>query len=106
MGNWGVENPGELPAGFLKPTSLVNQFDDINTHGAFDGGFTAKASDIGKWAAGEYGFNFVTTVGNVYGYHTTSSFIAHLTVTDNNPAVDFDSSANLDEFCFIVKAFW
>ena len=56
----------------------------------------------GGYGDAEYGFDFVST-SNVYGYHTTSSFIAHLTVTDNNPAVDFDSSANLDEFCFTVK---
>jgi len=59
MGNWGVENPGELPEGFLKPVDFTSEFDDYDANGAFNQGFTGSASQVGAWAAGEYGFDFV-----------------------------------------------
>ncbi|WP_435275902.1 TonB-dependent receptor [Psychrobium sp. nBUS_13] len=59
MGNWGVENPGELPEGFLTPIDFTGEIEDFNTTGAFNQGFTGDAAQIGAWAAGQYGFNFV-----------------------------------------------
>jgi len=35
MGNWGIENPGELPAGSLTPLDLASEFSDFNTTGMF-----------------------------------------------------------------------
>ncbi|MCP4055612.1 MAG: TonB-dependent receptor, partial [Mesoflavibacter sp.] len=35
MGNWGIENPGELPAGILTPLDLAKEFSDFNTTGIF-----------------------------------------------------------------------
>ncbi|MGR3979522.1 TonB-dependent receptor [Pseudoalteromonas sp. 1181_04] len=58
MGNWGIENPGELPDGYLDPTNFLAEFDDYDTSGSFDQGFTGSASQIGYWAADQYGFNF------------------------------------------------
>ncbi|GLS83518.1 TonB-dependent receptor [Paraferrimonas haliotis] len=58
MGNWGIENPGELPDGFLTPTNFLNEFDDFDTTGSFDQAFTGSASQVGEWAAGAYGFDF------------------------------------------------
>ncbi|TWX67253.1 TonB-dependent receptor [Colwellia demingiae] len=59
MGNWGVENPGELPAGFLTPVNFTKEINDFDKNGAFNQGFTGSASQIGAWAAGQYGFDFV-----------------------------------------------
>ncbi|PKH86680.1 TonB-dependent receptor [Colwellia sp. Bg11-28] len=59
MGNWGVENPGELPADFLTPVNFTKEINDFDKNGAFNQGFTGSASQIGAWAAGEYGFDFV-----------------------------------------------
>ena len=59
MGNWGVENPGELPAGFLTPVNFTDEINDFNTNGAFNQGFTGDAAQVGAWAAQKYGFNFV-----------------------------------------------
>lgn len=59
LGNWGVENPGELPDGFLNPVNLMDEFNDYNTRGMFSQAFTASVSQLGAWAAGEYGFNLV-----------------------------------------------
>ncbi|WP_042144753.1 MULTISPECIES: TonB-dependent receptor [unclassified Pseudoalteromonas] len=58
MGNWGVENPGEIPDGYLTPVDMLAEFDDFDTKGGFSQGFTGSASQLGKWAAGEYGFDF------------------------------------------------
>ncbi len=58
MGNWGVENPGELPAGFLTPVDFASQFDDYNTDGAWTQGFRGDAETIGAWAANLYNFAF------------------------------------------------
>jgi|TARA_Y100000588_G_scaffold385011_1_gene477457 TonB-dependent receptor len=58
MGNWGIENPGELPDGYLDPTNFLSELDGYNTSGSFDQGFTGSASEIGYWAASQYGFNF------------------------------------------------
>ncbi|MCJ8271584.1 MAG: TonB-dependent receptor, partial [Psychrosphaera sp.] len=56
MGNWGVENPGELPDNFLSPTDFTAEFDDYETNGAFNQGMTGNAAQVGAWAAGNYGF--------------------------------------------------
>ncbi|MDP7592932.1 MAG: TonB-dependent receptor [Litorilituus sp.] len=58
MGNWGVENPGELPAGFLTPVDFASVFDDYNTQGGWTQGFRGDAAMIGEWAANKYGFAF------------------------------------------------
>lgn len=58
MGNWGIENPGELPEGFLTPTDFTGEITDFSTTGALNTGFTGDAAQIGEWAAGQYGFNF------------------------------------------------
>ena len=59
MGNWGIENPGELPEGFLTLIDFTGEISDFDKTGAFNQGFTGSASQIGAWAAGEYGFDFV-----------------------------------------------
>ena len=56
LGNWGIENPGELPDGFLTPFSFADEFDDYNDNGIFSQGFTGSVAQIGAWAADNYGF--------------------------------------------------
>lgn len=58
MGNWGVENPGELPEGYLTPVQFTSLFDDYGTAGIFNQGITGSAPQIGAWAASNYGFTF------------------------------------------------
>ncbi|MBU3016193.1 TonB-dependent receptor [Paraglaciecola agarilytica] len=58
MGNWGIENPGELPADYLTPFSFADEFEDYNTNGIFSQGFTGDLAQIGEFAAQEYGFAF------------------------------------------------
>ncbi|MCW9000886.1 MAG: TonB-dependent receptor, partial [Kangiellaceae bacterium] len=58
MGNWGVENPGELPEGFLTPVDFATVFDDYSTAGAWTQGFRGDAAMIGAWAADLYNFPF------------------------------------------------
>lgn len=59
MGNWGVENPGELPEDFLTPVNIPSLIDDYSTSGVYGEGVTGSASQIGAWAAGTYGFDFL-----------------------------------------------
>ncbi|WP_339349709.1 TonB-dependent receptor [uncultured Alteromonas sp.] len=59
MGNWGIENPGELPAGSLTPLDLASEFSDFNTTGMFSQGFTGSVAEIGAFAADEYGFDLL-----------------------------------------------
>jgi TonB-dependent receptor len=58
MGNWGIENPGELPADYLTPFSFAGEFDDYNTSGIFSQAFTGSVAQLGEFAAQEYGFAF------------------------------------------------
>jgi TonB-dependent receptor len=60
MGNWGVENPGELPDGYLDPTNFLAEFDNYDTQGSLNQAFTGNAAQIGAWGAQQYGFNFAT----------------------------------------------
>lgn len=69
MGNWGIENPGELPAGILKPLDLASEFDDFNTDGIFSQGFTGSVAEIGAFAAQEYGFDLLAN--NPYATNRT-----------------------------------
>ena len=58
MGNWGVENPGELPDGYLTPIDFTEEIDDFSKNGSFNQGFTGDVAKLGAWAAKNYGFDF------------------------------------------------
>jgi len=64
MGNWGVENPGELPDGFLTLVDFTAEMDDFDTDGAFSQGFTGDAAQVGAWAGQQYGFDFSANGAN------------------------------------------
>lgn len=45
MGDWGVNNIGDVPVSHIQPYNLAN-FDSFNTSGAYQGGFKANAEVI------------------------------------------------------------
>jgi TonB-dependent receptor len=55
LGDWGVSNRGEFPAGLLTPFSLVNEFEDFDTGGAPVPGWRGNAVALAQWAMGPYG---------------------------------------------------
>ena len=80
MGNWGIENPGELPAGILTPISLADEFNDYNTTGIFSQGFTGSVAELGAFASGAYGFDFVAN----------NPFATNRTIEEDITAVYFE----------------
>ncbi len=80
MGNWGIENPGELPAGSLTPLNLASEFEDYNTNGIFSQGFTGNVAELGAFAAQTYGFEFATT----------NPFATNRTIEEDITAVYFE----------------
>jgi len=80
MGNWGIENPGELPAGSLTPLDLASEFSDFNTEGMFSQGFTGSVAQIGAFAAQEYGFDFLAN----------NPFATNRTIEEDITAVYFE----------------
>jgi len=80
MGNWGIENPGELPAGVTTAFDFAKAFDDFNTSGIYAQGITALASDIGAFAAGRYGFEFLAN----------NPFATNRTIEEDITAVFFE----------------
>lgn len=80
MGNWGIENPGELPSGSLTPLDLANEFDDFNTDGMFSQGFTGSVAQIGAFAAQQYGFDLVAN----------NPFATNRTIEEDITAVYFE----------------
>ena len=88
MGNWGIENPGELPAGSLTPLDLASEFEDFNTGDMFSQGFTGSVKEIGEFAAQEYGFNLVAD----------NPYATNRTIKEDITAVyfEFDLSGDLN----------
>jgi len=61
LGNWGIENPGELPEDFLTPIDFKGLFDDFNTSTIFNQGFTGDVSEVGSYATDIYGVGFTAS---------------------------------------------
>lgn len=57
LGDWGVANAGNEPGmtDLLRRTSIIGMFDDYSANGAAPGAWRGNASDLARWAAGEYG---------------------------------------------------
>lgn len=112
MGNWGIENPGELPEGYLDPTNFLAEFDDYNTSDSFNQGFTGSASEVGYWAAEQYGFNFAAdgayATNRTIKEDITAAFVQYnhngeigdmpfnLSVGARYETTDITSTANID----------
>lgn len=47
MGNWGIENSGELLVGFLILLDFVSEFSDFNIDGMYLEGFIGSVVEIG-----------------------------------------------------------
>jgi TonB-dependent receptor len=58
MGNWGIENPGEIPEEFFTPIDFRNEFDDYTTTLPHVG-LRTNPVQLLNWAANKYGFNAV-----------------------------------------------
>mgnify|MGYP006103072191 FL=1 len=91
--NLGIATPHPLTglaAGF-NGTNITHQIDFIDI-----------LPDNGYGDA-QYGNNFLTNQ-NTYGYQTTASFIAHLTVISNGPpAILLKDEDELSTFCFVTS---
>jgi len=61
LGNWGIENPGELPDDFLTPIDFKDLFDDFNVSTIFNQGITASVAEVGPFATDLYGVGFTAT---------------------------------------------
>ena len=83
-------------------TSSISQSDIFVTLGTSDGNqITHQINFISRLPAGTYGEGAYGT--DVYGYATTASFVMHLTVTDNSPAVNLVDEDRLNPFCFAIS---
>ncbi len=56
MGNWGVSNPGELPAGILDAIDFNDALDDYKSAG-WTQAFRGDAVELANWAAPVYGLD-------------------------------------------------
>ncbi len=61
LGNWGIENPGELPDDFLTPVDFKGLFDDFNSSTIFNQGITGSVAEIGPFATDIYGVDFTAS---------------------------------------------
>jgi TonB-dependent receptor len=55
LGDWGIANPGEIPANLVQPFNYAAQFEDFSTSGADANGWKGDAQALGAWAAQQYG---------------------------------------------------
>ncbi len=58
MGDWGIANPGDIPNDLLSPINFPSEFDDFNPGNSQSLAFGGSADAIGRWGAGEYGFDY------------------------------------------------
>jgi TonB-dependent receptor len=56
LGDWGVANAGREPGmvALLRPFSITGLFTDFGTSGIPSGAWRGNASDLARWAAGQY----------------------------------------------------
>lgn len=70
LGDWGVNNPGEIPADLIDQFCLTCMFEDHNAVSPTNQvAFRGDAVALAQWAAGEYGLPFSTLVENGYDQH-------------------------------------
>ena len=58
LGDWGVSNRRDIPTDLLQEYNIVGQFDDYNTSGTNQFGWTSNVVDLADWAANEYGHDY------------------------------------------------
>ncbi|WP_284217780.1 TonB-dependent receptor [Agaribacter marinus] len=60
QGDWGIANPGELPAGLIEEFDILGQFEDYDTSNTGITAFRGNAVDIMRWGLADYGYPFET----------------------------------------------
>ena len=55
LGDWGIANPGEIPANLVQPFNYAAQFEDFDASGGDINGWKGDAQALGAWAAQQYG---------------------------------------------------
>ncbi|MGO4893634.1 TonB-dependent receptor [Flavobacterium sp. W21_SRS_FM6] len=58
LGDWGVSNPMDVPEGLLQPYNIMAEFDDYDTSGSNQFGWTSNVVELADWAAQEYGHDY------------------------------------------------
>jgi len=66
MGDWGIANPGDIPADLLQDFDYAGMFDDFNVQGAVRGGFKGNAEDILAALVTRYGPTQATAANPYY----------------------------------------
>lgn len=64
FGDWGINNPGDIPNELLKPYDFTKNLGDYNTSASVKTAFTGDAVAIGKWASQKYGRTFAGRTTN------------------------------------------
>lgn len=55
LGDWGVANPGEFPAGLIEDFNLAGEFEDYNLSNSSQIGFKGNAEELAQWGVDKYG---------------------------------------------------
>lgn len=55
LGDWGLNDANNIPAGLLEPFNIVGEFKDYNTSNIDQVGFRGDARAMAQWAVSEYG---------------------------------------------------
>ena len=90
FGNWGVSDPGSIPADLLEEFSLASQFDDYDTSGMQQ--FGIRATDpvaLLQWAVDTYG-----TPENGYAVAYNPDFSTSNLIEEDTAAAYFQVSVN------------
>lgn len=58
QGDWGVNNPGEIPAGMINEFDMLAEFSDFDTTGINVKTFIGDATELAKWSAPVYDIDF------------------------------------------------
>lgn len=65
LGDWGVANPGEIPADLVETFCLTCQFDDFDTSRVGPNAqvaFRADATELARWGSETYGHPYTTAI--------------------------------------------
>ncbi|MCF2946733.1 TonB-dependent receptor [Paraglaciecola aquimarina] len=58
LGDWGVANPQDVPAGLVQDYNYMAEFDDYDTSGNDQFGWTSNTVALANWAEGAYGHDY------------------------------------------------
>lgn len=84
LGDWGIANPGEIPANLLQDFNLAGEYNDYNTSKSSQIGFKGNAVDLAQWGVNKYG-----TAANGYAVAYNPNLSQNNTVAEDTEAVYF-----------------